>query len=316
MNKVAIFINDSQAYLDTRVKETYTEWGFSYSDMIKIEEWDKSAPFQGSLFSKRFVLLDITNEKRFSKFKEVFDKDKGGKYFKSNWYGDGVIIIAKNGRGTWLSKIAEYSDGLLEKKIDISEIKKEFNKEYRLRADVLNVVLDTIGDDTTVYTVIKNSLSKLSENEIRDLTVEDIISFLPKKKGEVAPWELIRAVFMKDIDKVLSEYDRVTINTHPMVLLSLLRNKFSLLAKYKLLREEKYSEQDILKLVGGKSVYIFKDFKSLNISTATANNCVKLILKYEHLLKGGSRGNIGSELLPELLTKLVISLQSNTSKIY
>ena len=87
------------------------------------------------------------------------------------------------------------------KEIDISEIKKEFNKEYKLRADVLNVVLDTIGDDTTVYTVIKNSLGKLSESEIRDLTVEDIISFLPKKKGEVAPWELIRAVFMKDITK-------------------------------------------------------------------------------------------------------------------
>ena len=59
----------------------------------------------------------------------------------------------------------------------------------------MNVVLDTIGDDTTVYTVIKNSLSKLSENEIRDLTVEDIISFLPKKKGEVAPWELIMSCF-------------------------------------------------------------------------------------------------------------------------
>lgn len=313
-NNVAIFINPSKAYLDDRVKSTYTEWGFSYIDMIRVTEWYNDVAFQSSLFQKRFVLLDITNNNDFQKFKKIFDTDKKKEYFKSNWYGDGVIIIATNNKGTWLNKIADFADGYIERPLKIEDVKHELTEQFHLSSDIASIIFDVIGEDFNIYTTIKSSLSQLSPDEISQLTVEDIISYLPHKKGSVPPWGLSTSIFKLNINEALDNYNRIKINTYPLVVISLLKNKFSLFYKYKQLRELKYTENQILNCVGGKNTYIFSDFRHLNVSPETIKNCIILILETENKFKGGfsfPKKDVFDYLVPELITKLIIAMKND-----
>ena len=133
MIKLATFINENQLYLDKKIKETYESWGYSLNNMKRIEEWVKGSANITSLFgNKTFIILDLMDFNKLSKFKNMISEDKKRVIFDKEWFGDGVIIIAKDKRGTWLQKFTEEFNGFFEKKNDDVKTKNELLKSLKL----------------------------------------------------------------------------------------------------------------------------------------------------------------------------------------
>jgi len=257
--KLATFINDNQIYLDKKIKETYENWGYSLDNMKRLDEWVKGSASITSLFgTKTFVLLDLMDSNKLTKFKNLITNDKKRQMFDNNWFGDGVIIIAKDNRGTWLQKFTEEFNGYFEKKIDKNKAKNDLLKELKLPKHLEDIVSSFVGEDYQDLILIKKSLNNI---DTKNLTEAELYTYLPFKKGSVPPWDCLNAIMNLNGKNAILEYRRTTENTYPLVILSLIKTKLRNLLIYKSLIGLRKSESDIIKILNVKNSYALTEFK-------------------------------------------------------
>ena len=285
MIKLATFINDNQIYLDKKIKETYENWGYSLDNMKRLDEWVKGSASITSLFgTKTFVLLDLMDSNKLTKFKNLIANDKKRQMFENNWFGDGVIIITKDNRGTWLQKFTEEFNGYFEKKIDKNKAKNDLLKELKLPKHLEDIVSSFVGEDYQDLILIKKSLNNI---DTKNLTEAELYTYLPFKKGSVPPWDCLNAIMNLNDKNAILEYRRTTENTYPLVILSLIKTKLRNLLVYKSLIGLRKSENDIIKILNVKNSYALTDYKKNKSSLNNISKAITYLLDIEDEVKGG-----------------------------
>lgn len=314
MNKLVLIVNESKLYRDKLTKETYTKWGRSLSDIVYLNEWIKDVVSHKNLFNTPFAHLDLENENDIKKFKELVESDKKNKkIFHDNWFGHGTIITAPNSKSTnFLVKFVSSFNGETFIKEDLASIKKNIYKKLNLNKDIQIFIDNYVGENIDKFYIVSNSLEKLPNGEIENLTIEKLYNLLPTKPGEIPPWNLLNSIINSKIADVHYNLDRTLENTHPFLILALLRGKFGDWIRYKTLLLNGLNEPEICKILGYNSPYRLKDFKANKAVTLnTLHNAMDLLLILENDFRGFNRRLDMNNHFKYSIIKLSIGLKYN-----
>jgi len=320
MNKLYFISHSSDIFIKEKIDEICKEWNYSKSDIKTLTQWKIGCASENTFFSKPFVLLDLRKKSDFTDFKNLIDEDEKSykknsktKYhiFEENWFGNGVIIITnETNHLEKIVKLINKFNGTVFIKQGIKELKPQLLKELGLNSNLTSFVGEYVGLDYDKIILIKNAISNLTSTQKKNLTEEQIITYLPAQKGEVEPWNVINKLVACDVT-VFDEFDRCIENTHPLVLLVLIKNKFRLYFINNLLLKERFSIKDILNVLGLKNNFSIKDF-DFNINLQTLEYINKEIYKTEFNCKEGSNVYIKPEIsVKNLISKIIIALQNN-----
>lgn len=295
-NKLYAIVNDSDVYILNKVREIYTSWGYTPEQMLTYTTWQDGLASQTSLFMSHFVKLDLTRDQDRTNFKDLLKKKKK---LPDNWFGNGVIIVCHKAPGKWLKDLIDEYDGTYDGEISIDEILETIN----LSKENKEFVKYYVGDSAEDLIIIKNTLSGVADTD--KLTIDELYSYLPNKMGAVPPWQLINAVMSGNMPLLEQEFQRVITNTHPLVIMKLLKNKFQDFVTYRALTTSKMSEKEICELLGYNSPYRLIDFKRSKCKHE--KEIMSMLYKYEFKFKEGNAFLPSSnDLLHSLLIKITL----------
>ena len=295
-NKLYAIVNDSDVYILNKVREIYTSWGYTPEQMLTYTTWQDGLASQTSLFMSHFVKLDLTRDQDRTNFKDLLKKKKK---LLDNWFGNGVIIVCHKAPGKWLKDLIDEYDGTYDGEISIDEILETIN----LSKENKEFVKYYVGDSAEDLIIIKNTLSGVADTD--RLTIDELYSYLPNKMGAVPPWQLINAVMSGNMPLLEQEFQRVITNTHPLVIMKLLKNKFQDFVTYRALTASKMSEKKICELLGYNSPYRLIDFKRSKCKHE--KEIMSMLYKYEFKFKEGNAFLPSSnDLLHSLLIKITL----------
>lgn len=295
-NKLYAIVNDSDVYILNKVREIYTSWGYTPEQMLTYTTWQDGLASQTSLFMSHFVKLDLTRDQDRNNFRDLLKKKKK---LPDNWFGNGVIIVCHKALGKWLKDLIDKYNGVYDGEISIDEILETIN----LSKENKEFVKYYVGDSAEDLIIIKNTLLGVADTD--KLTIDELYSYLPNKMGAVPPWQLINAVMSGNMPLLEQEFRRVITNTHPLVIMKLLKNKFQDFVTYRALTASKMSEKEICELLGYNSPYRLIDFKRSKCKHE--KEIMFMLYKYEFKFKEGNAFLPSSnDLLHSLLIKITL----------
>ena len=280
MNKLYTIVNKSDVYILDKIKEVYTSWGYTPEQMLVYTQWKSGLASQNNMFSSNFVKLDLTRDSDRTAFKELVDNNKRTHLFNENWFGNGVIIVCSSAPGKWLKTFTESFDGTYDGEIDIEEI----YSELKLSKENKEFIKYYVGENIEDLIIIKNSLKNIENSEW--LSTEELYSYLPNKMGSVPPWDLIKNILNGDIKKMEQEFQRVIVNTHPLVLVKLIKNKINDLVVYRNLINNGVKEKEICNILGYANPYRLIDIKKCKCKRI--ESLLNVYYEYEYKMKDGT----------------------------
>lgn len=301
---ITLIIESSEISLRDIFENTLKEYRRAYVDVIEQTSIENGVNEPSSLFTNPVLHLNLNDKKDLKSFCD-YSKRLKRNVLKNLKLDIIITTLHKQGSKTVVD-IVKDCDGIVIESKNKEETKKELLKELKLTKDVTAFISEYVGEDYELIVGIKNALKNVSK---KDVTLDNIHTFMPYKKGTVPPWEYISSVYKKDIKKALEELERVLENTYCLVLVALLKNKAKLHYKYILAKEGKKSEDEIVKALSLSSNYVLKDFRGLSTSLSACENILYAIYKAECELKGDMSNGISvADYLKKLTVEIIIRL--------
>lgn len=299
MSKNLVFImSDSEAYLRDEVIRIYTNWGFEFSNVKVVEEWNPALVGSSvSLFGDTSMIhLDLSDKNKLKSFADLISSKDNKKNFKDeNWFGPGLIITSIHARGAKkIENLVKKFGGRVQKKAKPEEMRNLLINRVNLNRKTADFLETYVGEDYQILVGIVNQLEKLNESDQQKMTIDELIVRLPTKPGSVPPWDFINPMLNGNAKEAVNLYTRAVEGSHILVTMKLSRSKLQLLYRLKLLqRAGIWKSQDQAKILGeknGPNIWITaKSAQKVNVDTA--EYLAKLALVTEANLKGHSNAD-------------------------
>lgn len=317
--KLVLIMSDSEAYLRDEVMRISSEWGFNKSNVKTVEEWNP-ALVRGSvsLFGEvSMVHLDLSDKNKLKDFAGLIGLKKEPDLFeKENWFGSGLIITSTHAQGTKkVENLVTKAGGSIQKKAKPEEMKKVLMERVNLNRDVKNFLNAYVGNDYQILIGVVNQLEKLSEQQQKDLTIDELIVRLPSKPGSLPPWDFINPMLQGNAKDAVELYERAVEGSHVLVTMQLARKKLQLVYRLKLLQlagvTNSQEQATILGEKNSPNIWITaKTAQKINVKTAEFLATLSLVI--EAHLKGHSNAD------PDLIFKnfiasVCIAIKTNTA---
>lgn len=317
-DKLALIIDESKIFLDKKTDETIKEWGYNKSSCRTLTSWTRDAGKMISMFDVPFVRLDLCEDSDLKNFVELITNRKKNNLFSEDcWYGNGLIITINKNRGTKkvVDLVNEFNGSVIQKKTT-KEHKKELLSKLDINNELKEIVSDYIGDDyENIYSVI-NSINNLEDKSI--ININNIYTFLPYKPGSVPPWNYVNMLYTNDVGAAHKELDRVLENSHPLIVLKLLKNSFNNLYLYNTARSMGHkSIKQAADALGVSNKYVFINASKTrpDLKNEVAEYLLNEICYLEYLIKNSTAIDVG-ELLHVFTSRAMASLIANTTQLY
>lgn len=319
-NKLVFIVDSSEQYLNTKVREIMKEWGFSQENYKTLEEWKIGSASINSLFgSPKAVHLDLSNDKNLTKFKTLIKEDKKVKesFKKENWFGSGLIITATKAQGIKpIETLIINSNGSFFKKKKSEEIKLELFKELKLSKNIEFFLDEYSGEDYELLINCANAIRPLSDEEKKKLTIDEILVFLPVKKGAIPPFEFVNDMIRCNTTTALDKLRRVLENHHALVAMLFIKRKIEEIYHDKILRVSNINSfKERAEIIGANAWAIKNLPDTSNLKLEVLESLVYLVNNAEDSLKGGTHIQEANLFLETIVTKIIIALKYNI-KVY
>lgn len=317
-NKLVLIIDESKIFLDKKTDEIIKEWGYNKSSCRTLTSWTRDSGKMISMFDTPYARLDLCEDSDLKSFVElIINRKKNDLFSEDNWYGNGLIITINKNRGT--KKIVDLINefkGLVIQKKTTEEHKKELLSKLDIDNELKEIISDYIGEDyESLYSII-NSIGNLEDKSI--ININNIYTFLPYKPGSVPPWNYINILYTNDVEAAHKELDRVLKNSHPLIVLKLLKNSFNNLYLYNTARSMGYwSIKQAADELGISNKYIFINASKTrrDLKNEVAEYLLNEVCYLEYLIKNGTAIDI-NELLHVFTSRAMASLIANTTQLY
>lgn len=313
-NRVVLIIDDNEQYLSSRVREIIKEWNLSSSDYKTVTKWSIGLANVKSLFgSPKIIHLDLSNKNDFKYFSETYKSDKKFKdsFDKEDWFGPGVIITTTVAKGVkFIETLVTKAKGEITKKRNPQEIKEELLSKISISNNLKSFLSDYAGDDYEILLNSVNGISRLPEEEIKKITLEDLIVYLPVKKGAIPPWEITKSMMKYDTKTTLENLRRCLENQHSLVIITFLRRKIEELYHDRILKDYGIVNVSDRADIIGVNQWALK-YNPTNISREVLESLVRLIYNAEDSLKGGATIVDTNIFMESLVTKIIIAMKHN-----
>lgn len=316
-NKIAVILDESKIFLDKKTGEIIEKWGLDKKSCRTLKEWTKDSGRMISMFDEPFVRLDLCEDVDLKNFVQLItNREKNNFFNEKDWYGKALIITVDKQKGTKkIVDLVNEFNGIVIQKKTTEEHKKELINELKLSNDLKEIVSDYIGENyEEIYSVIDSINSIKDKNTI---TIDNIYTFLPSKPGSVPPWNYVNALYGRDVGLAHRELDRVLQNTHPLIILKLLKNSINNLYLYLYARQEGYygikNIANALKL-SNQYVLINASKTRNDLKIEVAEYLLEEICYLEYLIKNGTVIDI-NELLHVYTSRIMAALIANTTQL-
>lgn len=254
-----LIINKNPEIIQLKVNEILSEENINTSQLSKQTEF--SPIVTKGLFSseRQAIWLNLEEKKDLNEFKKYIKDKNNEEILKSQ---DLLIITTIHLQGSSpLVKITEKLKGevIKDKTNDVAELLESYPlSKYNL--DNLKLY---IGESAEKAVPLINTLDKMSDEEIKKISYEELLIALPSKPGTVPPYQYTDAVFRGDLEEASFELDRILENSDPILCMVFLHNKI-----------ETINRANLLYLSG------IKNYKDIAKELGCHPYVVKLIMKF------------------------------------
>lgn len=167
--------------------------------------------------------------------------------------------------------------------------------ETKLSSDVKKYILQRVGDDYAQAVSVLKDISSIPPKLQPKVSVEDIALRMPLPPGSIPPWEIEKPLMDGDVTEAITTWRRISQNSHPLVVTSLMKKKISLLLRIStvLKIEGNISKSNMAEKLGENDNYPFK----ISYDAARARQYDKIVkasevmFSLEKNLKGESKAD-------------------------
>lgn len=254
-----LIINKNPEIIQLKVNEILNKENISTSQLNKQTEF--SPIVTKGLFSseRQAIWLNLEEKKDLNEFKKYIKNKDNEEILKSQ---DLLVITTIHLQGSSpLVKITEKLKGevIKDKTNDVAELLESYPlSKYNL--DNLKLY---IGESAEKAVPLINTLDKMTDEEIKKVSYEELLIALPSKPGTVPPYQYTDAVFRGDLEEASFELDRILENSDPILCMVFLHNKI-----------ETINRANLLYLSG------IKNYKDIAKELGCHPYVVKLIMKF------------------------------------
>jgi DNA polymerase III delta subunit len=188
-----------------------------------------------------------------------------------------------------LEKIAEqYGTLIATKTSEASSMAEKLVSELHLTSAVREFLLNYVGNDYNDVLPLVRTLETLTPKQQSSVTEADLYARLPKPEGALPPWDIERPLLNGSMDEIIRKYRRIVNHTHPLVIITLLRNKFQL--AYRISAMDNPSAESIAAALGVSNNYSLKiaQGQGKKLGLNRLQKIVETIEVTENALKGAS----------------------------
>ena len=303
--KLCFIIDSEEAYVKSKVIETYQSWGFKSSDVKTRNEWN--GPIVGqTLFGGQMIMyLNLDDKKDMKSFVNKIDnKSTKADFDKDDWFGNGLIISVSTAQGSKkIENLVKKSNGTILKKEKPEKRKQELLKSLKIPNDSKKILDYYVGEDYQMLLSFVNEVGKKSEQEQQEITSDKVLTFFPAKPGSVQPWIFMNSLLDGNTSQAIQEYKRTVENTNVLVTMVFLQRQISMLYRIATARLEiPNSPKALAEAIGEKAYGGFWPVYNVakRTSFVNARRAALLVYELENGLKGNSSINPDSEFIATL----------------
>ena len=183
--------------------------------------------------------------------------------------------------------------------------------------DVKDFLRNYSGADYSLILGVVESLKTLSPQQQSRITIEDMLIRLPQSPGAIPPWEINTPLFERaDVNQTVTTFERITLHTHHLVVLSLLKTKLS--TAYNVLSIKDAGVTDLSRIASTMGVannYQFKTIVRLGeqLGLQLTRRLLSEVVEVESQVKSGTR--IDEHMLVKVsLIRMCLLIRHNRSK--
>lgn len=252
--KLALIIDGSDSVADFRADLLFEKWGTNPKAIKRAEKFADAA--KPSLFSTDVATrLYLKNIESIHQMTRVLAEEKGEPEFIYN--GFLMVAPAANRNSTKkLEKLVVDAGGMViaSKAKDNTSTVETMLTELHLSSDVKSFLKDHTGSSVDKLIPIYRTVHHLTPQQQAGVSVQDILIRISPKAGEIPPWEIEEHLFNKDSTKAIETARRVMANSHPVLVVSVLKNSLTRLHRIRFMLEAGITDKkEIMKATGNMS---------------------------------------------------------------
>ena len=312
--KLALILDKSSAFRDFQRASILKQWQ-SDTDVQRVNSLDEVG--QETIFGNPptavMELDDIITVKKLVKDLESYSS-KNELNHKLRY---GLVLVSGANRNSTkkLEQIVNHLGGCVilakESSKDKLSVTTKLLSNLSLGRSEKRFLEDYVADDYDSLFSLLRSLETLTPKQQSMITVSDLMIRLPQPPGSIPPWEIEKPLMQGDVPETISVYRRIILHSHPLVVLSVLRNKIQLMWRIAVL-EHFHGITDRTQLSAALSVsnsYALKLAQNMSrqLGLSICQKLTELIAQAETDLKGGSQADnsVTMELLLVQIAKQV-----------
>jgi hypothetical protein len=311
--KLALILDKSSAFRDFQRASILKQWQ-SDTDVQRVNSLDEVG--QETIFGNPptavMELDDISTIKKLVKDLESSSKNELNHKLR---YGLVLVSGANRNSTKKLEQIVNHLGGRVilakESSKDKSSVTTKLLSNLSLGRSEKRFLEDYVAEDYDSLLSLLRSLETLTPKQQSMITVADLMIRLPQPPGSIPPWEIEKPLMQGDVPETISVYRRIILHSHPLVVLSVLRNKIQLMWRIAAL-EHFHGITDRAQLSAVLSVsnsYALKLAQNMSrqLGLSICQKLTELIAQAETDLKGGSQADdsVTMELLLVQIAKQV-----------
>lgn len=289
MVNLALVIDGSDVMADFRADEVFEGWGTDKSIIRRAERFAEAA--KPSLFSPeaatRLYLRDTSSIKSMT---TVFE-DAGDSV---DFIYSGFVIIAPgaNRNSTKkLEKLVSNAGGtvIASKSKDGTSNVETMLKDLYVPSHVKGFLSDHVGSSVDKLIPIYKAVYKLGKKQQSNISIEDMLIRVSPNAGEIPPWDIEAPLLKGDVTAAIRTARRVMVNSHPVLVISVLKNSLSRLHRIRMMTAAGVTDdKEIIKATGNMSPKqaSFLIGRAKKYSLAQTGGFVSTIADYEDRIKG------------------------------
>jgi hypothetical protein len=311
--KLALILDKSSAFRDFQRASILKQWQ-SDTDVQRVNSLDEVG--QETIFGNPptavMELDDISTVKKLVK-----DLESSSKNELNHKLQYGLVLVSGANRNSTkkLEQIVNHLGGRVilakESSKDKSSVTTKLLSNLSLGRSEKRFLEDYVAEDYDSLLSLLRSLETLTPKQQSMITVADLMIRLPQPPGSIPPWEIEKPLMQGDVPETISVYRRIILHSHPLVVLSVLRNKIQLMWRIAAL-EHFHGITDRAQLSAVLSVsnsYALKLAQNMSrqLGLDVCQKLTELIAQAETDLKGGSQADtsVTMELLLVQIAKQV-----------
>jgi len=297
--KLALIIDKSESYIGFEKTNVLKSWGIEESEVENTESFSRVG--EETIFGDSMpAAMSVNSLDQWKKLTSDIEKSVQEGVLETK-VSQGLVITTTLARNSTkkAEEIIKKAGGKVilakESAKDKTNVSSKMVSQLKLSKPVKDFLVEYAADDYELLVSIVQTMSEIPPEAQSRVSIEDLYIRLPKPPGAVPPWEIEKPLLKGDTVKTIELFRRITSHTHVLVVLSLLKTKFTLSWRIASLIADnpKISESQAAERLGVAKNYPFKLAYENAKRTGfdKISNVLTIVINAEANLKGGSSAN-------------------------